>query len=107
MPVHEEDTTCDVCGGKFTSERYGEGACQQCGTHYEYDEGLHPSNLGEVVGRYRARVGELEGLLRRVRYQLKAMNTSAAHAVSWVEPRTDATSKMITCIDAALAKGEA
>lgn len=41
-------------------------------------------------------------LLNDILYQLKAMNTTQAHAVSWVEPRSDATTKMIKRIENAL-----
>lgn len=38
-------------------------------------------------------------LLKKLRDQLKAMNSSPAHAVSWVEPNTDTTTKRIRQID--------
>lgn len=37
-------------------------------------------------------------LLKQLRHQLKAMNTSEAHAVSWIEPRTLTTKRRIAHI---------
>jgi hypothetical protein len=41
-------------------------------------------------------------LMHHIRDQLEAMNTSAAHAGSWVLPRSHATSYLIDTIDSAL-----
>lgn len=38
-------------------------------------------------------------LLFALRAQLRAMNCSASHAASWVEPKTDATTKMLKRLD--------
>lgn len=45
-------------------------------------------------------------LLIKIRHQLKAMNCSAAHAASWVEPEVDATTKMLKRIDKHLGKND-
>lgn len=58
------------------------------------------------MGRCQSRrqLRELKDVLSDVREQLSAMNCSAAHVASWVVPRTDATTKLIARIDAALAQ---
>ncbi len=43
-------------------------------------------------------------LIESIRDQLEAMNTSPAHAVSWVLPRSHQTSYMIDAIDAVMSE---
>lgn len=42
---------------------------------------------------------KVQRLLRDIHKQLEAMNCSAAHAASWVEPRAKATTKMLARIE--------
>ena len=42
---------------------------------------------------------EAHALLKKVSRQLEAMNCSAAHACSWIEPRSNATKNMVKRID--------
>ena len=51
----------------------------------------------------RRNIHDHAAILADVLHQLKAMNCSAAHAASWVEPKADDTTKMIERIERALA----
>ncbi len=48
--------------------------------------------------------GEVISILKRVCSQLEAMNCSPAHAVSWVEPRSDATTNMVLILNELLSR---